>query len=106
MAEIALREAGWRADSYGAGHPVATLMAAIRAVRPRLFWLSVSTITSVPDFLTAYAELHATAVQCRVAVVVGGRALTEDIRRSMQYSAYGDTMRHLVSLARTLNQQG
>jgi excisionase family DNA binding protein len=106
MAEIVLREAGWRADSYGIGHPFSTLCAAIRSVRPRLFWLSVSAIPSVPDFLAGYSTLYEMAVECGVAVVVGGRALTEEIRRSIQYAAHGDTLRHLISFARTLNQQG
>ncbi len=105
MAEIVLREAGWRADSYGIGHPFSTLCAAIRAVRPRLFWLSVSTIPSVPDFLAGYSKLYETAVECGVPVVVGGRALTEEIRRAIQYAAHGDTLRHLISFARTLNRR-
>jgi MerR family transcriptional regulator, light-induced transcriptional regulator len=105
MVEIALREAGWLAESYGIGHPFSTLCAAICAIRPRLFWLSVSTIPSIPDFLAGYAKLYETAVECSVPVVVGGRALTEEIRRAIQYAAYGDTLRHLISFARTLNQR-
>ena len=105
MAEIVLREAGWRADSYGIGHPFSTLGAAIRTIRPRLFWLSVSTIASVPDFVPAYSKLYETTVECGVPVVVGGRALTEEIRRAIQYTAHGDTLRHLISFARTLNQR-
>jgi excisionase family DNA binding protein len=105
MAEIVLREAGWRADSYGIGHPFSTLSAAIRAVRPRLFWLSASAIASVPEFIAEYSKLYETAVECRVPVVVGGRALTEDVRRAIQYSAHGDALRHLISFAQTLNQR-
>ena len=104
MVEIALREAGWRAESYGVGHPSSTLCAAIRAVQPRLFWLSVSAITSVSDFLAGYSRLYDTAADCAVPVAVGGRALTEEIRRLIQFSAYGDTLKHLISFARTLNQ--
>ena len=105
MVEIALREAGWRAESYGIGHPFSTLCSAIRAVRPRLFWLSVSTIASIPDFLAGYSKLYETAVECGVPVAVGGRALTEEIRRAIQYAAYGDTLKHLISFARTLNRK-
>lgn len=105
MAEIALREAGWKADSYGVGLPFATLGAAICDVRPGLFWLSVSTIGSVPDFLAGYSILYETALECGVPVVVGGRALTVEIRKAIQYSAYGDTLRHMVSFARTLNRR-
>jgi hypothetical protein len=83
-----------------------TLCAAITSVRPRLFWLSVSTIATVPDFLAGYSKLYERAVECGVPVVVGGRALTEEIRRTIQYAAHGDTLRHLISFAGTLNQQG
>ncbi|MGB9623410.1 MAG: B12-binding domain-containing protein [Phycisphaerae bacterium] len=106
MAEIVLREAGWRAESYGCGHPFSTLCAAVRTVRPQLFWLSVSTIGSVPEFLGGYAKLYDTAVECGVPVAVGGRALTEEIRRAMQYAAHGDTLRHLIAFARTLKSRG
>ena len=47
-----------------------------------------------------------TAVECRVPVVVGGRALTEEIWRAIQYAAHCDTLRHMISFARTLNQLG
>jgi methanogenic corrinoid protein MtbC1 len=106
MADLVLRESGWRADSYGIGLPFSTLATAIRTVRPRLFWLSVSTMASPAEFLAGYATLYETAVECAVPVVVGGRALSTDIRKSMQYSAHGDTMSHLRSFARTLNPKG
>lgn len=105
MAELTLREAGWRADSYGVGHPFATLAAAIRRVRPRLFWLSVSTIAAPEPFLSGYAQLFDAALACETAVVVGGRALTVEVRRGMQYAAFGDTLSHLVTFARTINSR-
>jgi methanogenic corrinoid protein MtbC1 len=103
MVEIALREAGWRADSYGIGHPFSTLCAAVRSIRPRLFWLSVSTIDSIPDFIAGYSKLFEIALECGVPIVVGGRALTEEVRRAIQYSAHCDTLQHLISFAQTLN---
>jgi len=102
MAEIVLREAGWRAESYGSGHPAATLRAALNDLRPRLFWLSISTIPSVEEFLLEYSSLYETAVSLGIPIAVGGRGLGEELRREMQYSAYCDTLRHLVSFARTL----
>lgn len=102
MAEITLREAGWRAQCFGNELPVATLCAAINAVRPRLFWLSVSTIPSSADFLAGYSLLRQAAAANGTAVVVGGRALTDDIRRQMDYCAYCDAFRHVASFAGTL----
>lgn len=106
MVALALREAGWRAEFYGCGHPFSTLRAAIRNVRPRLFWLSVSHIASMSDFLESYPLLYREAVECHVAFAVGGRALTEELRHRIEYSAYCDNLRHLVSFAATLYPHG
>lgn len=102
MVELALREAGWRASSYGIGLPFSTLCEAIQTVRPRLFWLSVSTIPSESEFLKGCAALSETATACGVPIVVGGRALTEDIRRAIPYTAHVDTLKHLISFAQLL----
>lgn len=104
MVEIVLREAGWHAQSFGVGMPFDTLCAAVREVRPRLFWLSVSTIESPADFLGHYADLHAAAAAAGVPLVVGGRALTAAIRRRMHYAAFCDHLGHLASLAATLHR--
>lgn len=106
MIEIALREAGWRATSYGTLLPAATLGEAVRENRPRLLWVSVSAIESVPLFLEEYARLFETAAELGTAVAVGGRGLTQEIRQQMTYSAYCDTLRHLVAFIATLSHQG
>jgi MerR family transcriptional regulator, light-induced transcriptional regulator len=104
MVELALREAGWLAQSFGAGVPFGALCAAVREVRPRLFWLSVSSIASPADFLAGYAGLHDAASALGVPVVVGGRALTAAVRRQMRYTAYCDHMGHLTAFAATLHR--
>jgi len=103
MVELALRECGWRAESYGVGSPVRTLCAAIRDVRPKLFWLSVSTVERVADFREDYEELYRTAVECGSVMIVGGRALDESLRREMSYTAFCDSLRHIVHFAETLH---
>jgi methanogenic corrinoid protein MtbC1 len=102
MVEIALREAGWRAESLGSGHPAETLCAAIRKESPRLFWVSVSAFSSSETLVADCDQLYETAVSHDAALVLGGRALSEEIRRKIRYSAYCDTLDHLVSFARTL----
>ena len=102
MIELVLRELGWRATSLGTSLPTATIGEAVRDSRPRLLWLSVSHIESVPTFLAEYAHLHGVATGTGTAVVVGGRALTAEIRRQMAYSAYCDTLRHLAAFASSL----
>jgi excisionase family DNA binding protein len=102
LVELVLRQAGWQAQSYGVGLPLDTLSAALERVRPQLFWLSASWIPDRDEFLAAYARLQATAAGAGVPVVVGGRALTEDIRRAMRYAAFGDTLGHLTTFVDSL----
>jgi excisionase family DNA binding protein len=102
MVELALREAGWQAESYGVGLPADTLVAAIEAVRPRLFWLSVSGFATRESFVEAFAPISTAATRCGTALVIGGRALTEEVRRDLHFSAYGDNLRHLLGFAQTL----
>ena len=102
MVEIALREAGWRAQSYGCGLPAATLVDALQHVRPRVLWLSVSAFDSQQQCLTDYATVYAAAQELGVAVLVGGRMLTAELREQIQYSAYGDNLRHAVAFVRAL----
>jgi MerR family transcriptional regulator, light-induced transcriptional regulator len=103
MVELALREAGWRAQSFGASVPFPALCAAVREVQPRLFWLSVSSIASQADFLAGYAGLHDAAAAVGVPLVVGGRAMTAAMRRQMRYAAYCDHLGHLTAFATTLS---
>jgi methanogenic corrinoid protein MtbC1 len=99
MIEIALREAGWRAQSYGSNHPVETLCSALRHVKPALFWLSVSLIDSRDKFLSQYRELHLAARDVHAALIVGGRALDPDLLSQMRYSRHGDTLASIVKYA-------
>jgi methanogenic corrinoid protein MtbC1 len=104
MAEIVLREAGFFATSLGTSIPVASLIKAVEEVQPKVFWLSVSHIREGLDFFSACASLSRTCTSTGTALVVGGRALTSDIRQRMTYSAYCDTMNHLEGFAKTLSR--
>lgn len=101
MAELVLRDAGWRAVSLGDNLPFETLAAAIKAHRPRLFWLSCSHIADEERFLSGYSALY-DEFHAEVAIVVGGRALVEPLRRRMKYAAFCDNMRHLEAFAQTV----
>jgi excisionase family DNA binding protein len=102
MVELVLREIGWQATSLGTRLPAATIADALRDIRPRLLWISVSSIESVSAFLDDYAHLQRVATENGAAVVVGGRELTAELRQQMTYSAYCDTLRHLVAFAASL----
>ena len=101
MAEMILRECGWNAMSLGDNLPFATLAEAIKAHRPRVVWLSCTHLPGEVNFVRKYNELY-DEFGLNVAFVVGGRALTEDIRRQIKYAAFCDTMQHLESFAQSL----
>ena len=102
MAELVLRESGFRATSLGTSIPLESLIRAVHETRPKLFWLSVSHIREGLDFISEFAKLSQACMTAGTALVVGGRALTDDLRQRMNYSAYCDTMQHLERFAKTL----
>ena len=101
MAELVLRDSGFYATSLGSSIPFSSLIKAIGETQPNLFWLSVSHIHERLDFITEFATLSRTCTEAGTALVVGGRALTQDLRQHMNYSAYCDTMQHLEGFAKT-----
>jgi methanogenic corrinoid protein MtbC1 len=102
LVELVLRDNGWNAASLGDNLPLATMAAAIRQHRPRLFWLSVSHLQDSDTFISEYAQLTA-EFGTELAFVVGGRGLLPEVRQQMRYSAYCDNMNHLEAFAQTFH---
>lgn len=105
LIEVVLREAGWRATNMGVGIPLKSLAAAITAERPQLVWLSVSFTPCTTTFVKEMDELWE-AIPPETCFVVGGRALKDDLRPRLRYTAHCDTMQQLSKLARTLRSSG
>jgi excisionase family DNA binding protein len=101
LVELVLRENGWQAASLGSSLPVETLIAAIQENQPKLFWLSVSHIADAEHFVAGYRRLYE-AVAGKTSIVVGGRALTDEIRKQIQYAAYCDNLQHLEAYLASL----
>ncbi|QEG37452.1 B12-binding domain-containing protein [Bythopirellula goksoeyrii] len=102
MIEVVLRELGWQATSLGTELPSTTFAEALHDNEPKLLWLSISSFASSAQFLEDYAEIHRVAEEVGAAVVVGGRALSTEIRQEMVYSAFCDNLRHMVTFVDTL----
>lgn len=102
MAEVVLRDCGFYTTSLGTSIPFASLVKAVQETKPKVFWLSVSHIREGLDFITEFAALSQACVATGTALAVGGRALTEDLRKCMTYSAYCDNMQHLEAFAKTI----
>ena len=102
MVEVVLRDAGWQATSLGTSIPVTSLVRAIQVIRPHLFWLSVSHIADEAEFLERFAQLSAACTAAGTALVVGGRALSAELRQRMVYAACCDTLQQLTAFADSL----
>lgn len=103
LAQLVLLDAGWQAVNLGPNTPLASLSEAVRELKPRLVWLSVSHLDDAAGFVTAYADLYHRAEQTGVAVAVGGQALGDAVRLAIPYTTHGDGLTHLAAFARTLH---
>jgi methanogenic corrinoid protein MtbC1 len=105
MAELVLRDAGWRSVSLGTNLPYETLAAAIRQRRPQLFWLSCSHLAEDAELVRGYAVL-VDALEDDVTLVLGGQAVTPSLLDRMPRVVSCATMRELESLARPHQPRG
>ncbi len=103
LAQLSLLDAGWAPVNLGPNTPLESLAKAMRELRPRLVWLSVSYLEDSGKFLGMYRELYQAAERIGVAIAVGGQALVGPIRSAMPYTTYGDGLVHLAAFARTLH---
>lgn len=103
LAGMTLHECGWHAVNLGPNTPAASFVRAITDLRPRLLWLSASHLADPAAFLLHWRDVHACAERFGVAVAVGGQALTDPVRRNMNYTTFGDKLQHLAAFARTLH---
>jgi excisionase family DNA binding protein len=105
MSEIVLRSVGWDARLLGSSIPFDSMINAVKRHEPGLFWLSISFIPDEAEFISGFNRLFEAASKTTTAIVLGGRALSSEIRTKLRYSAFCDTMRHLEEFAKTLRRQ-
>jgi excisionase family DNA binding protein len=103
MAELVFIEAGWRVKPLGHSIPIVSLTAAVENLRPSVFWMTLSHIPDVALFLDGYREFAQSLQRRGIPLVVGGRALTTELRKRMLFSSFGDNFAHLRSFADTLH---
>ncbi len=106
MVELVLRDVGWAATSLGVSIPSASLVQAILDIKPKLFWISVSHDTEPEKFVRDFQPLSEAAESVGAALAVGGRGLTEDLRKRVKYCCYCDTMQQLETFATTIQRLG
>ncbi|MBM3995704.1 MAG: helix-turn-helix domain-containing protein [Planctomycetes bacterium] len=103
LAQYVLLDAGWEAVNLGPNTPLASLAKAVKELRPRLLWLSVTYLENREAFIEGYKDLYRVAERQGVAVAAGGQALQESLRSAIPYTSYGDGLSHLAAFARTLH---
>jgi excisionase family DNA binding protein len=104
MVELVLREQGWQARSLGCNLPAATLIAALREQQPKLFWLSASHIPDTNVFVSEFNRLAEAAQELKIPIILGGRALTSELRQKLVFTACCENLRELQNLSQTLLQ--
>lgn len=98
LVELALREAGWQATSLGSNLPLESFRQAAHDYEPQLVWLSVSSIADEAALVASVNDL-AEQLGNETPLLVGGRALDDELRPRLRYTAHCDSLRHLVELA-------
>ena len=102
LCELVMLEVGWQATFLGNELPTETVAQAVEDLGPRVLWLSVSSMEDPDAFTRDYRRLYETCLVRQCAVVIGGRALTDDVRQELPYTSHGDNLLHLRSFAQSL----
>lgn len=102
LCELVLRESGWRAVNLGTNLPLETMALAAAEYRPRMLWLSVSHLEDVEAFIADYQTLCRSLAEGTL-IVLGGRALTDELRPRLKYTGHCDNMRQLAEFATALH---
>jgi MerR family transcriptional regulator, light-induced transcriptional regulator len=102
LIELVLRESNWRAMNLGNNLPLSTIAEAAVRYQPKMVWLSVSHLDDVAAFRASYSEFKR-QLPPETHVVVGGRALNDQLRPSLNYTAHCDNMQQLAALAKAMH---
>lgn len=103
LIQMVLLENGWDAINLGAHTPLASFRRALKEVKPKLLWLSLThEVTDPKQFLEEYAEVSRLAEQQGTAIALGGRALSAEMRNKMWYTMFGDGVTQLANFARQI----
>ncbi len=105
LAKLTLLDSGWDAINLGPHLPMTALERAIIDMKPKLVWLCVSHLENPDEFIRTYEGMFHVAERHGAAVAIGGRALSESIRRQMNYTTYGDGLTQLAAFAKSLHSR-
>lgn len=102
MAELVLRDRGWRATLLGNALPFDSVRTAIVDMKPALFWLSVTAVNDADKFAADFNLLFDVAQSTSTALVVGGQGLVAELRQKIRCTQVFNNFRELELFADTL----
>jgi excisionase family DNA binding protein len=102
LVALVMRDLGYDARSIGTHLPASTIAAAVERERPSILWLSVSHIEDLDAFRGELPRIVDATDRVGASLVLGGRALTDDVRRGLRYATFCDRLQNLVDFVRAL----
>ena len=104
LGQLLLRDMGWDVRNLGVNLPLASLANATLIHGQIMICLSISYLKDEETFIREYRSFYKIAAQTDTAVIVGGRALSAELRSRLVYASFGDRMAHLEEFARRLTK--
>lgn len=105
LAQLVLLDAGWQAVNLGPNTPLENLADAVRRLRPKLVWLSISNVAHPKSFVEQFESMRAAADHVDAALAIGGRGLHERLKAKLNFSANGDGLAQLAEFAKSIHRQ-
>ena len=103
MVSLIGRQQGFQTKSLGANLPGSTILEAVEKFAPKWVWLSVSYIAEKNYFLTEVNQLWEKLSAQGVHLVLGGRALTTEMKSGISYTTCCDSMTDLANFLKIMN---
>lgn len=100
--ELVFRSLGWKATSLGNNLPYKSLQQAIIDSNPKVLWISTSFVDDADELITGINELFEFTSRRGVALVIGGRAITEEVKSQLKYTVFCESMDRLESFLKSI----
>lgn len=102
LSELVLRECQWKTINLGSNLPLSTIALAAQKYGAQLVWLSVSHLADEASFVGEFVKFRQ-QLPAHAHIVLGGRALHDQLRPQLQYTAHCDNLQQLTSFAHALH---
>jgi excisionase family DNA binding protein len=102
LGELLLVEQGWEVRNLGVNLPLLSLASAVETYEPALVFLSVNYVPDIEAFVRDYSAFYRIVGPRNCGVMLGGQALSAELRARLMCTGFGDRMAHLGEFARRI----